>query len=171
MKTIGVTEEQARAFHLKLWTLHLDSQRKKSTKANGQQDPGLASSGPLSSNLSSRDISGFPDIPFTERIRPGMAVRWNPPADFPFRHEAQNLAVVLCPLGAAGRSSTDMMGRQIQQSVDENPAFLCALVLPGALGDSFEVHLWRQIAVPVQDMLSEVILEYDAATRYYHITV
>lgn len=45
------------------------------------------------------------------------------------------------------------------------------MILPGTLGGSYEVQLWRQVVVDVAQMEAEVVLEYDAATRYYHITI
>ncbi|KAJ5980433.1 hypothetical protein N7481_007731 [Penicillium waksmanii] len=170
LQTPGVTGEQANAFHLKLWTLHLDSQRKQSTKTSNKQGAKSDPQDPLSSSLSSRDPSKKTGILFTDRIRPGMAVLWNPPAYFPYRHEEQNMVVVLCPLHAASENVNDVMGHKVQPFQNLESKFLCALALPGPMGQSYEVHLWRQAVVPVQQMLSEVVLEYDPATRYYYVS-
>ncbi|KAL4877575.1 P-loop containing nucleoside triphosphate hydrolase protein [Aspergillus karnatakaensis] len=147
LETPGVTEEQARAFHSKLWELHVKSQRDRPT---GSQVQGSTD------KITSRD----PDIkrvelPFQDRIRPGMVVRWTPPVDFAERSLDHNLILVLAPdAGSAGEKK-----------------YLCALVLPGTLGGAYEVHLWRQVVVSVGDMEAEVLLEYDSATRYYHVVV
>ncbi|CAI7563824.1 unnamed protein product [Penicillium pancosmium] len=94
LQTPGITEEQANAFRLKLWKLHLDFQRKQSTKTTNKEGTNWDPQ-PLSSSLSSRDPSKKAEISFTDRIRPGMAVVWKPPTELPFRHEEQNIAVVL----------------------------------------------------------------------------
>lgn len=170
LQTPGVTEEQANAFHLELWTLHLDSQRKQSIKTSNKQGTKSDPQDPLSSSLSSRDPSKKTGISFTDPIRPGMAVVCNPPTELPFRHEEQNIAVVLWPLHAAGENVIDVLGPKVQPSQNGESKFLCALALPSTMGQSYEVHLWRQVVVPVQQMLSEVVLEYDAATRYYYVS-
>lgn len=99
-----------------------------------------------------------------------MTIRWNPPTGFSFRQSKQNLAVVLCPQNAVGDNVIDVLGKQVSQ-VQGEPAFLCALVLPGESPESYELHLWKQIVVHVSEMQAEVLLEYDAATRYYHTTL
>ncbi|KAL5339414.1 P-loop containing nucleoside triphosphate hydrolase protein [Aspergillus crustosus] len=140
--TPDITEEQARAFHAKLWALHVKSQR------NG---PAEMETKETVDKSSSRE----PDIkraklPFKERIRPGMVIRSAALAD---SDQNQNLALVLAP---AEESAGD---------------YLCALVSPGTLADAYEVHLWQQVVVNVGDMEGEVLLEYDGATRYYHVAL
>ncbi|KAJ5595471.1 uncharacterized protein N7459_001679 [Penicillium hispanicum] len=183
LKTDGVTAEQANAFRAKLWQLHIDSQHRSSEGRNGaatdrQQEL-------LSPKFSSSRVT-VPDFGtscFKERIRPGMVVHWNPPADFPLRVEGKNLAVVLCPQNAVGEHVSDALGNKVNRSsaspqngVRSSEAaagqqYLCALVLPGTLADTYEVGLWRQFVVNVEQMEDEVLLEYDSATRYYHIAV
>ncbi|KAL4867264.1 P-loop containing nucleoside triphosphate hydrolase protein [Aspergillus spectabilis] len=150
LNTPDITEGQARAFHSKLWALHVKSQRNGSTETQTDSLTDKSSS--------SRD----PDterakLPFQERIRPGMVIRWTPPADSDApADQNQNLALVLAPDGDA---------------VGKGENYLCAVVLPGTLANAYEVHLWQQVVVNVGDMKGEVLLEYDAATRYYHIAV
>lgn len=108
--------------------------------------------------LSSRDNSERRTLHFTERIRPGMAVRWSP-AGLPSSKKESSLALVLSRQEVVGENDTS------------DQRYLCAVVLPGVLGDSYEVHLWRQVVVEVKHMQAEVLLEYDVATRYYHVIV
>lgn len=155
LQSDGVTEEQAKAFHAKFWQLHIDSQRSsvkpnKDGVADGSQGDSMF--------LSSRDNSERKTLHFTERIRPGMAVRWTPGESSSSKSE-QNLALVLSPQEVVG------------ENVSSGQRYLCAVVLPGVLGDSYEVHLWSQVVVDVKQMQAEVVLEYDVATRYYHIIV
>lgn len=109
-------------------------------------------------------------MPFIERIRPGMVVRWTPPTESTPSENEQNLALILCSQ-ATGETVRDGVGNLVDSDGSSGQRWLCAMVLPGVLGDSYEVHLWRQAVVDVGQMQAEVILEYDVATRYYHITV
>lgn len=85
-----------------------------------------------------------------------------------------NIAVVLCPAAAAGPSAKDILGVSVVSQSDDkkdesqHARYLCALVTPSTGADTYEVNLWRQFVVEVTQMTSEVVLEYDAATRYYH---
>jgi kinesin family member 2/24 len=121
---------------------------------------------------SSRDTdSEAQSLTFKERIRPGMVVRWSPPADFALQLPSkQNLAVILCPQQAAGENSKDFVGNKVQEQSDSQ-RYLCAMVLPGALPNAYEVSLWRQVVIDVDYMEAEVLLQYDTSTRYYHTTV
>jgi kinesin family protein 2/24 len=93
----------------------------------------------------------------------------------------QNLAVILCPQLAVGANVRDCLGNKVNQGITGNREcpvggtkaqhYLCAIVSPGALADAYEVNLWRQIVVDVEEMEAEVLLQYDVATRYYHTTV
>lgn len=155
LESDGVTEEQAKAFHAKFWQLHVDSQRNSGMR---NSDDGADGSREDSKWLSSRDNSERKTLHFTERIRPGMAVRWTP-AELPSSKNEQNLALVLSP-------------QEVVEGNDpSDQRYVCAMVLPGVLGDSYEVHLWRQVVVDVQQMQAEVLLEYDVASRYYHVIV
>lgn len=108
---------------------------------------------------------------FEERIRPGMVVRWKSPRYLSVASSKLNLAVVLCPQNAAGEVR-DVLGNKLCSGDDrEGQKYLCALVVSGTLAETFEVNLWRQVVLDVSEMEAEVILEYDAATRYYHTVV
>ncbi|KAL4915714.1 P-loop containing nucleoside triphosphate hydrolase protein [Aspergillus aurantiobrunneus] len=120
LQTPGVADEQARAFHSNLWAMHCPAEKVDVEKVK---------------------------LPFKDRIRPGMAVRWTRSG------EASQLALVLSPEGDAGKG------------------YLCALVVPGTLANAYEVHLWRQSVVSVDAMEAEVLLEYHRMSRYYFIAV
>ncbi|KAL4967079.1 P-loop containing nucleoside triphosphate hydrolase protein [Aspergillus stella-maris] len=141
-----VTEEQARAFHAKLWALHVKSRRKSNPERKPDIDDAVKNS---NSRTSVEPDNERAKLPFKERLRPGMAARWNAPWDILKHSPARNLAVIL--------------------SSGEDGNCRCAMVLPGATADVYEVHLWKQLVINIGDMEAEVVLEYDRATRYYRI--
>lgn len=174
-----MTGEHAKAFHAKLWKLHIDSQRNsagKTTTAN-KKDQTLCKDSSSEQYSSSRDpaLDGQIDVPdFKERIRPGMVISWKPSAITSEAPLKQNLAVVLCPQLAEAAQAQEFLGflgAQARQASQRGHRYLCATVSPGTLADTYEINMWRQIVVDVEDMEAEVLLEYDAATRYYHTTV
>ena len=183
LKTDGVTEEQVKAFHAKLWQLHVDSQRGLTKPKNGTVSSRRQELLSMEYSSSREKKSDGNLHPFKDRIRPGMVVRWRPPADFPLRSEKHNLAVIMCPQNAVGGQVRDILGNLVRQSPllvhnGDSPSdhslhsrYLCAMVLPGSLADTYEVSLWRQVVIDVDQMEDEVYLEYDHATRYYHISV
>jgi hypothetical protein len=61
----------------------------------------------------------------------------------------------------------DVTGDKAESSRNRQRRFLCTLASVDTMGQSYEVHMWRQAFVPVQRTLSEAVLEYGAATRYY----
>lgn len=183
MKTPGVTTEQAKAFRSKLWQLHIDSQR-----ASQQSDgPSAAESDEpdtilghltLAERSSSRELDPkLVTLPFKERIRPGIVVSWTPPRDFPLGLPGgMNLVMVLCPADAAGSAARNVFGRQVDsaeadQEETKAKRYLCALITPGFMSETYEINLWRQVVVETEAMNAEVFLEYDAATRYYYMAV
>ncbi|KAM5342357.1 hypothetical protein ACJ41O_013323 [Fusarium nematophilum] len=163
LKTEGVTLEQATAFQSKFWRLHVDSQRPgtlRKQEIDKKEDAAAAaaaktgSDGPAQKGLSSRDPRPEMDqVHFKERLRPGMVVSWNPPDDSPglYRLPGRNLAVILA---AEGEKS-----------------YRCAVVVPAVMPGAFEVYLWQQVVAGVDVMEGEVLLEYDAGTRYYYETL
>jgi kinesin family member 2/24 len=85
-----------------------------------------------------------------------------------------NLAVVLCPQSALETSVRDVVGNEVfggDAPSDATKRYLCALVLPGFMANTWELSLWRQVVVEIDRMQAEVFLEYDMATRYYYMTV
>ncbi|KXG53368.1 uncharacterized protein PGRI_004180 [Penicillium griseofulvum] len=155
LRTKGVTERQAKAFHSKLWRLHIDSTRVSRTGQNGkpdliQQVPSSPASVVSVNRVSSRDLVCEGDMrTFKDRIRPGM-------------------------VNVVGKNMKDIFGNEVNPSYclsshEKTERYLCAMILSGGLADSYEVSIWRQIVVDLGSMEAEVSLEYDPATRYYHI--
>ncbi|KAJ5670613.1 kinesin motor domain-containing protein [Penicillium maclennaniae] len=179
LQSDGVTSDQAKAFHAKLWRLHIDSQRnsaRQSTTAN-KRDQTLCKDSLSEQFSSSRDpelIGKIHEPDFKERIRPGMVVSWKEPARSSLSPLARNLAVVLCPrIAEAGqaRNFVGFLGDKARQASQRGQRYLCATVSSGTLAGTYEINMWHQIVVDVEDMEAEVLLEYDAATRYYYTSV
>jgi kinesin family protein 2/24 len=114
-----------------------------------------------------------------------MVVSWDQP---PGRDVALSmpddlkLAVVLCPVEAVQGTVQDVLGNVVNPTASEHidtkvngtdsgARYLCGLVTPGQMAEAYELNLWRQIVIEVGMMEKEVILEYDAGTRYYYISV
>lgn len=192
LKTPGVRTEQAKAFRSKLWQLHFDSQGAGDTLNTTESNPSESTEPDtilgrlgLTSRVSSRDLDPTATaLTFKERIRPGMVVSWNQP---PSRDLALSmpddlqLAVVLCPVEAAQGTVKHILGNVVNPTegghtgtkvngTDRGARYLCGLVTPGLMAEAYELNLWRQIVIDVGMMEKEVILEYDAGTRYYYIS-
>ena len=192
LKTPGVSVEQAKAFRSKMWQMHIDSQRVTDTLNTPASKP-IESMEPasmlgrlkLTSRFSSRDLDPTATaVPFKERIRPGMVISWNQP---PGRGLALSvpddlkLAVVLCPVEAVQVTVKDILGNVVNPTASEHTAtkgngtdsgarYLCALVTRALMAEAYELNLWRQIVINASMMDKEVLLEYDAGTRYYYIS-
>lgn len=158
LKTPQVTQEQAVAFQAKFWRLHIDSQRsgnikpKAASSANDAEHPEKIG---LSSKETRREFAG---LDFKQRIRPGMAVSWNPSDDNIegyYRLPGRNIVLVL----------------SLEKSREGEGSYRCAAVVPAIMPGAFEVYLWQQVVVPVETMEAEVLLEYDVGTRYYYETL
>lgn len=187
--TPGVTPEQARAMHAKLWQMHVDSQR-----TGGSSTPIMSNSGDSTelkhgqSQTGSKRSSSRPvdpsaaRVPFKDRIRSGMVVSWS---EVPSRPNANtsadlNLAIVLCPADSNTCNGAEVpktaVNPQSAERAKTGPRksrsqYLCARVVPGSSAGAYEVSLWEQVILDVDMMQKEVILEYDAGTRYYYISV
>ena len=37
--------------------------------------------------------------------------------------------------------------------------------------DAYELKVWRQVLIQVEDMEAEIIMEYDTAMRYYFMCI
>ncbi|KUJ07748.1 P-loop containing nucleoside triphosphate hydrolase protein [Mollisia scopiformis] len=185
LKTPGVSIEQIKAFRSKLWQLHIDGQRIANTPVSNTEESAEPSTLlRVENRSSSRDLDPTAsEVPFKQRIRPGMAVSWHQPPEsgdsalgMP---DSLQLAVILCPAQAGQACIKDVLGSVVNSSSSEDtqndkecdPRYLCALVTPGSTAEAYEVNLWRQIVIDVEMMEKEVFLEYDAGTRYYYISV
>ena|SRR5688572_29713924 len=135
-------------------------------------------------SVQDKSTSRHPDpqiakLPFKERIRPGMVVSWTQRYGENDVRLANpfNMAVVLCPASAAGPHAVDLTDKNVKAQAEEEDAgeeskkWLCAYVNPGLLHESYEVQIWRQTVMSVDQMDAEVLLEYDPGTRYYFITL
>ncbi|TVY21755.1 Diatom spindle kinesin-1 [Lachnellula arida] len=190
-KCPGVGARQAEVFRLKLWQMHNDSQQNSELSKKTIRSKPTASAEPnttleLKSRMSSRDLDPAPSkLPFKERLRPGMVVSYVMPLERGAALGLPNdpkLAVLLCPEEAIQGSAKDALGEAVNPGEDGNvntgksgadngDRYLCALLMPGQTPDAYELNLWRQIVVDVNSMDAEVHLEYDAATRYYYVSV
>lgn len=120
---------------------------------------------------SSRDPNpAAKDVPFKERIRPGMVVSWTRPETEgeDMRDEGMAMGVILSLLPDPA-SGDDVNSKENEN--DSSRKYLCTLVTPAFMADAYDVNLWRQVVVDVEMMEKEVILEYDTWTRYYYICV
>ncbi|TIC96993.1 Kinesin-like protein KIN-13B [Colletotrichum higginsianum] len=183
LKTPGVTQDQARAFHAKFWRLHVDSQKSGVKKPAATTEVGSSpqEQGGRKPTMNQDMLSSSVDpdpraalVPFKDRIRPGMVVRWTPPPTFPLGLPGINMVVVLSPHSAVGPNVRDVSGDLVNEkseSIGGQQKYLCAMVLPGFMADSYELSMWRHVVVDIDQMEAEVLLEYDAATRYYYMTV
>ncbi|TVY56771.1 Diatom spindle kinesin-1 [Lachnellula cervina] len=180
-----VRSEQASAVRSKLWQMHIDSQQNSEASKMTVISKPSASAEPkttpeLKSRMSSRDLVSTPsNLPFKERLRPGMTVSYV----MPLEHDAApglpnglKLVILLCPAEAIQGSAKDALGEVVNRNagnsgVDNSGRYLCALLTPGQTADSYVLNLWRQIVIEVSSMDVEVHLEYDAATRYYYVSV
>ncbi|KLU85660.1 hypothetical protein MAPG_04682 [Magnaporthiopsis poae ATCC 64411] len=187
--TPGVRMDQARAFQSKFWQLHVDSWRAPASQQQSQPSTSAET------EVTSGDTSGYSSrairlpgslaLPFQERIRPGMVVRWGPDeysrlCSQHYIPRQQNLAMVLCPQFELVPGVQDASGNEVLPAAGGAGAagasggksrdYLCALVLPGMMSGAFEVRIWQQVVVPVEWMEEEVILEYGHATRYFYMS-
>lgn len=157
--------------------MHVDSQRDTSgdSKNSAAAEQLLGRFGSFGLGSSRDPTANSASVPFTDRMRAGMVINWDAPARLQYGPAgSMNLAVILCPATAFGSSPAHTISGT-DSTEEEDPlgsdAFLCALVSPGVIPDSYTVDLWRQVVVKKSQMKAEVILEYDSATRYYHINI
>jgi kinesin family protein 2/24 len=161
--------------------MHVDSQRagdKSNTtqsNSNGSTDPETILARLASSSRDSNPIAS--EIPFKERIRPSMVVSWNEPPGHDFKIDIPGdikLATILCPVAAVQETVNGAFDQALDltgSDMSGGTRYLCALITPGQMPDAYELNLWRQIIIDVSMMENEVILEYDAGTRYYYMSV
>lgn len=187
-----MTSIHAKAFRSRFWQLHIDSQHVQETiapkRSAGESEGPDTILGHL--NLRSRTSSRDPNpnaanVPFKSRIRPGMVVlcnlsQWIPGANLN-GHDQSYLLMILSVASAATGHALDFEGKPVNiqptSAGDDVVAdsgkqqYLCAIVTPGLLPETYEINVWRHVVVNVEAMEKEVILEYDAATRYYFMAI
>jgi kinesin family member 2/24 len=182
LRTDGVSPEHAKSFRSKLWQKHVDSQKPLGKRSAKDIKPSHAyeSTDALVSSFAAMDRSSSRDldpesagVPFKERIRAGMVVKWNRPQGFDMPlAPGILLAVVLCPVHAMEKvpSSAFHLSGATNTSSGKGQ-FLCAAVQLGVMPEAYTIDLWRQFVLDVEWMESEMILEYDSATRYYYLAI
>jgi kinesin family protein 2/24 len=159
-KSPGVTDEQASVFRTLYWRMHVDSR-----KMDDDKSEEYASQFGDSSAVSAEEAA----VPFQDRIRPGMVVSYNPTQPTGLKI---NLAMVMCPSWALETDVRDYRGAVMKRNQEEGTrSYVCSMVSPGMLQDSYSPSAWRQVVVDVKDMEAEVVLEYDAATRFYFMGI
>ncbi|PQE13061.1 kinesin motor domain-containing protein [Rutstroemia sp. NJR-2017a BBW] len=189
-KSPDVSAEQAKAFASKIWRMHIDSQRNDDTSSaptpNSGKSLGAGTPTEAVNRTSSRDLEpASADVPFKERIRPGMVISWKKTSDDEEESsitDQSNLAVVLSPVKSpqgvykhsSGCEMAPMKKKDLDpgdKKTDTRSQYICAVVTQGVMAGAYEINLWRQIIVHIESMENEVILEYDRSTRYYYISV
>ena len=87
--------------------------------------------------------------------------------------KVKSYAMVLSDVVGLGEGVRDMKGREVvaAQGEEKGKRFLCAVVGKAPPPGAYSMHLWMQGVVEVGEMMEEVLLEYDEATRYYYMTV
>lgn len=175
LKTPGVTKEQATAFQSKFWQLHVDNLRSQSSSQHSKEKPEVKLTR-MERLYSSADIEGPPharDVPFKERIRPGMVVSYRSVGKTGgAQMGTEQMGVVLSRADAVGERVRDLTGVQVNHGGENlGERYLCAMVVPAILPGAYDVGLWMQVVVGIGEMEAEVVLEWDVATRYYYLTV
>ncbi|KAL2061256.1 hypothetical protein VTL71DRAFT_7529 [Oculimacula yallundae] len=169
LKTPGVAEQQARAFYDKIWRLHIDSRKAlEKPKAKAVQSKPSAVSQDVV-EASSKDSN----VPFQKRLRPGMFIE---------REKAPQYLkkfMIMCPVGAFS-SDEDKDKNTIPTAGQTSPQesqtedvrkFVCALVLPSPMADAYELDVTKLFEIAVDEMEKELLMEYDAASRCYYMTL
>jgi kinesin family protein 2/24 len=156
LKTPGVTDQQAKAFYNKVWRQHIDNTQKKILK-------------PATVNtIDQESINNLSSLPFKVRIKPGMVIQYKSK----YEEVKIPMALILCPDWAVETHVVDVRGEEVKGIRNEGPKrYLCAAITPAMMDGAFELNVWRQVVVDVKDMEKELLMEYDAATRFYHLTV
>ncbi|KAK0654159.1 P-loop containing nucleoside triphosphate hydrolase protein, partial [Cercophora samala] len=183
----GVSSEQATAFRSKFWQLHVDNSR--SSRDHLDKEKSGTKQTRMERLDSSADIEGPPDakdVPFKQRIRPGMVVSYRLLGESQGQQLGGSqrggmMGVVLSRAGAVGGRVRDVNGVVVNPQEDHGDGdgdggkrgvrYLCSMVVPAILPGAYDVCLWRQVVVGVGEMEAEVVLEWDGATRYYYLTV
>ncbi|KID82806.1 kinesin motor domain containing protein [Metarhizium guizhouense ARSEF 977] len=180
---MGVNSEQVKSIRSKFWQMHLDSQHGSPGTSPG--DPTGLDGANLrgqrpTSRILTRELNNPTTVPLRKRLRPGMIVSWNrsPSSDAGASiSDGSGMAVILCPVqnldgaaSAANPTQSVETGTEARNSHGRG-RYLCGQLTPGQVPESYELSLWNQIVIDVDVMDKEVIMEYDAQTRYYYVSV
>ena len=149
LKTPDVTGEQAEAFWSKLWRLHIDS---RNTKGNQEQQEPI----PVAASI--------PLAPFTDRIKPGLFFRFMNPHRY---EKTPSIFMVLAPEGSIQSDATDYGNK------GKKDRFICAEVwaVPMMGQDAYLLSVHSQRLIAKEEMGSEVLMEFDTASRYYFVNL
>lgn len=94
--------------------------------------------------------------------------------------------MIMCPVGSFATSTSTSSTPQASgfQAREQKPLiaptgielkdgrkFICALVLPSPMADAYELDVTRQVEIAVDEMEKEFLMEYDASSRCYYITL
>ena len=158
-----MTSEQARIFCDKLWRLHIDS---RVVDKSGTQTP--LSEEELVAAKAEKDRAS---IPFQHRLLPGMFVRMRT-----YNPQHQEISMILSPEDAfppfdpplptnrprSGDSNWDEVNKR---------RFIVAAVTPGLFHDSWVLQIQHLKVISIGEMVAEVNLEWDGASRYYYVKI
>ncbi|KAK0725164.1 P-loop containing nucleoside triphosphate hydrolase protein [Lasiosphaeris hirsuta] len=181
LETADVSPEQAQAFQTKFWKLHVDSQHAKSkpSAAAASGESGFFVD-PLMQRLERLNCSEDPEpgadaIPFKQRIRPGMVVCWYPKKYFQnVNWENKNYAMILSSVEDVGERVCDIKGDKVREQGGgdgKSGKYLACTILPAILPGAYTLQPWQQAVVDLEEVESEVLMEYDEATRYLYMTL
>lgn len=152
----GVGHAQANRLYEKLWALHIDSRRTEISKVKPAQDQDRVAT------------NQTPDIPFNQRLRPGMFVRARR-SKIDGGKDDFRIVMIMCPEGSMSKVS-GTYAKGSRNGTADKVRLICAAVTPTTVHGAYEVNVQRHIVVAVEDMKEELAVEYDSATRYHFLT-
>ena len=152
VKSPDTSAEQARLFYDKLWRLHIDSRNLTNHEFQSKPD----------SDTDKKKQTAVPAIPFKDRLRPGMFVRLKN------RYSPSNERTVMI---LSNDVWSEKLGLRVEKDSLPEDRYLCAEVNGGLIPDSYVLSVDRQYVHSVDEMSDEVLLEYDAASRYYFVNL
>ncbi|OBT44863.1 hypothetical protein VE00_05013 [Pseudogymnoascus sp. WSF 3629] len=149
LKSADISPEHARAFYDKMWRLHIDSRsaRNAASEAAPAVLPGDA---PATKS----------DVPFQERLRPGMVVRIKPGFGGYTKYY-----MILSPDGAFEKDA------QSREEIMAKKIYICAPVVDAVMADAYNLAMEMPKQVTVDAMEAEVLMEWDSPTRYWFMTI
>ncbi|KFY14062.1 hypothetical protein V492_02874 [Pseudogymnoascus sp. VKM F-4246] len=149
LRSPDISPEHARAFYDKLWRLHIDSRTARS-----------AASEPAPVVLPGDAPTTKSDVPFQERLRPGMVVRIKAKYGGYTKYY-----MILSPDGAFEKDA------EKREEVMAKKVYICAPVVDAVMADAYNLAMDMQKQVDVEAMEAEVFMEWDSPTRYWFMTI